>query len=97
MGQLLIWCNSTDPIFSQFPRWDCRPSDIEPITGACSFDRRNDEAGAGGIQAYLRPRNTIFVPKTAWEEGMTQRTAGTYCNNNDRTRGRDGNRRFSLQ
>ena len=24
--------------------------------------RRNDEAGAGGIQAYLRPRNTIFVP-----------------------------------
>ena len=22
----------------------------------------NDEVGAGGIQAYLRPRNTIFVP-----------------------------------
>ena len=53
--------------------------------------------GAGGIQAYLRPRNTIFVPKTAWEEGMTQRTAATYCNNNDRTCGRDGNRLFSLQ
>ncbi len=27
-----------------------------------AFDRRNDEAAAGGIQAYLRPRNTIFVP-----------------------------------
>ena len=25
---------------------------------------RNDEAAAGGIQAYLRPRNTIFVPMT---------------------------------
>ena len=24
--------------------------------------RTNDEAGAGGIQAYLRRRNTIFVP-----------------------------------
>ncbi len=49
-----------------------------------AFDRRNDEeggrndeAGAGGIQAYLRPRNTIFVPKTAWGKGMTQRMAGT--------------------
>ena len=42
-----------------------------------AFDRRNDEAGAGGIQAYLRPRNTIFVPKTAWGKSMTQRMAGT--------------------
>ena len=32
-------------------------------TGHAS-DRRNDEAAAGGIQAYLRPRNTIFVPMT---------------------------------
>ena len=27
-----------------------------------AFDRRNDEAAAGGIQAYLRLHNIIFVP-----------------------------------
>ena len=34
----------------------CRPSPLD------SRFRENDEAGAGGIQAYLRLRNTIFVP-----------------------------------
>ncbi len=35
----------------------CHPAPLD------SGLRRNDEAGAGGIQAYLRPRNTIFVPR----------------------------------
>ena len=34
----------------------CHPSPLD------SRFRENDEVGAGGIQAYLRPRNTIFVP-----------------------------------
>ena len=33
----------------------CHPSPLD------SRFRENDEVGAGGIQAYLRPRNTIFV------------------------------------
>ena len=35
---------------------------IPAFTGMTSARGRNDEAGAGGIQTYLRPRNTIFVP-----------------------------------
>ena len=31
--------------------------------------RTNDEAGAGGIQAYFRPRDTIFVPRTGGFRG----------------------------
>ena len=39
----------------------------------------------------------FFAGKRAWVAGMTQRMAETYSNSNDRTRGRDGNRPFSLQ
>ena len=43
--------------------------EVFAVTGAVhtppldSRFRENDEAGAGGIQAYLRPRNTIFAPR----------------------------------
>ncbi len=43
-------------LLEAFGRHWCRPSPLD------SRFRENDEAGAGGIQAYLRPRNTIFVP-----------------------------------
>ncbi len=45
--------------FGTFRRWR---AGIEVDLSA--HFRTNDEAGAGGIQAYLRPRDTIFVPKT---------------------------------
>ncbi len=42
------------------------PSGFRPRIGVRGMlpIARNDEAAAGGIQAYLRPRNTIFVPMT---------------------------------
>ena len=42
----------------------CNPHPWIPAFGNDDLAGRNDEAAAGGIQAYLRPRNTIFVPMT---------------------------------
>ena len=46
----------------------CHPSPLD------SRFRENDEVGAGGIQAYLRPRNTIFVRIA--HAGCCRRTQG---------------------
>ena len=50
-------------------RWKCLgvmgatpPLWIPAFAGMTNWGSRNDEAGAGGIPAYLRLRNTIFVP-----------------------------------
>ena len=46
----------------------CHPSPLD------SRFRENDEAGAGGIQAYLRPRNTIIVPMNCITDSPTYRS-----------------------
>ena len=52
-------------------RWLVEVSWVSLVPPLDSGFRRNDECGAGGIQALSRLRSIIFVPMTRWVAGMT--------------------------